>query len=137
MFSPEYAGPPNVAARNPRRRQRNPSEDSVAFRPNPKRIRRTGLTEETFLPPDAVKANGHAGHVEAAALTNGHATQPAGRQETPADNTEVTLRPRGSKKGDRERRQHRNDGTELVSGEIWECMVKFRRAETMMADKDG
>ena len=115
MFSPEATGPASVAARNPRRRQRNPSEDSVAFPPNPKRIRRSGLTQETFVPPEASKLNGHARHVEEAPQANGHALESTEPQERALDNTNLSLRHRPSKKADRERRVHRNEGVELVS----------------------
>ncbi len=116
MFSPDAAVPASVAARNPRRRQRTGSDDSVALRRNPKRIRRSGLTSETFQPPDSTKVNGHAGHVEEEAFTNGHAKEPANLRHASVDTTSLAIRHRGVKKADRERRTSKNDGSiELAS----------------------
>ena len=120
MFSPEAAGPASVAARNPRRRQRT-SEDSVAVRPNPKRIRRSNLTHETFLPPDSKKTNGHASHDADTPHMNGHAVEPASQRQANIDSTSLALRHRGSKKGERDRRSGKNDGTiELVG----QCTIR-------------
>ncbi len=116
MFSPDAAVPASVAARNPRRRQRTGSDDSVALRRNPKRIRRSGLTSETFQPPDSTKVNGHVGHVEEEAFTNGHAKEPANLRHASVDTTSLAIRHRGVKKADRERRTSKNDGSiELAS----------------------
>lgn len=114
MFSPEASGPASVAARNPRRRQRNASEDSVAFRPNVKRIRRSGLTQETFVAPDTTKLNGHAHDVEEAPRSNGHTPQLTTQGSEDADPANMALRPKGSKRQERERKPTRNDGIELV-----------------------
>ena len=117
MFSPEAAGPASVAARNPKRRQRTASEDSVAVRPHPKRIRRSNLTHETFLPPDDAKTNGHASHAVPQPLTNGHAPESSSQRHGSVDNTSLALRHKTSKKSDRERRSAKGDGAiELVGG---------------------
>ena len=115
MFSPEAAGTASIAARNPRRRQRTTSDDSVAIRPNPKRIRRSNLTHETFLPPDSTKLNGHVNHTIDSPYTNGHAQKPRSQRHGSVDNTNLALRHKGSTKADRERRSAKNDGAiELV-----------------------
>lgn len=116
MFSPDAAVLASVAARNPRRRQRTGSDDSVALPPNPKRIRRSGLTSETYQPPPTTKLNGHITHVGEEAFTNGHAKEPAKLRHASEDTTSLAIRHRGVKKADRERRTSKNDGgIELAS----------------------
>lgn len=118
MFSPDAAVPASVAARNPRRRQRTGSDDSVALRHNPKRIRRSGLTSETFQPQDTTKVNGHIAHVEEEVVTNGHAKEPANLRHASVDTTSLAIRHRGVKKADRERRTSKTDGSiELTKNE--------------------
>ena len=115
MFSPDAAVPASVTARNPRRRQRTGSDDS-ALRQNPKRIRRSNLTSETFQPPNTTKLNGHIAHPAEEPLTNGHAKGPTELRHTSGDSTSLAIRHRGVKKTDRERRTSKNDGSiELVS----------------------
>ena len=116
MFSPDAAVPASVAARNPRRRQRTGSDDSLALRPNPKRIRRSGLTSETFQPPDTTNVNGRIPHVAEEVFTNGHAKKPTNVRHASVDTTSLAIRHRGVKKVDRERRTSKNDGSiELAS----------------------
>ncbi|CAD6592336.1 MAG: hypothetical protein ASARMPREDX12_005991 [Alectoria sarmentosa] len=109
MFSPDAAVPASVAARNPRRRQRTGSDDSLALRHNPKRIRRSGLTSETFQPPDSINVNGHIPLVGEEAFTNGHAKKPTNARHAIVDTTSLAIRHRGAKKADRERRMSKND----------------------------
>ena len=119
MFSPDAAVPPSLATRNPRRRQRTGSDDSVALRHNPKRIRRSGLTSDTFQPPPSTKPNGHIAHVAEETLTNGHAKEPANLRHASVDTTSLAIRHRGVKKADRERRTSKDDGSiELASYQI-------------------
>lgn len=116
MFSPDAAVPASLAARNPRRRQRTGSDDSVALRHNPKRIRRSGLNAETFRSPDTAKVNGHVAHVAEETFTNGHAKEPAKLRNASVDTTSLAIRHRGVKKADREKRASKNDGSiELAS----------------------
>lgn len=124
MFSPDAAVPASVAARNPRRRRRTSSDDSVAPRHNPKRIRRSALTTETFQDPDTAKTNGHIGPVEAEPLANGHAKEPGSQHHGNVDATNLAIRHRGVKKADREWRASRNDGSiELASNHsVWVLM---------------
>lgn len=119
MFSPEAAGPASVAARNPKRRQRTASEDSVAVRPQPKRIRRSNLTHETFLPPDETRLNGHTNRAIEPPHTNGHALEPGSQGHGGADKANLALRHKTSKKSERERRSAKNDGAiELVGRHV-------------------
>lgn len=121
MFSPDAAVPASVAARNPRRRQRTGSDDSVALRHNPKRLRRSGLTSETFQPSDSTKVNGHVAHVAEEAFTNGHAKEPTNVRHASVDTTSLAIRHRGVKKAERERRTSKNDGSiELASHHVLE-----------------
>lgn len=123
MFSPDVAVPASVAARNPRRRQRTGSDDSVALRHNPKRIRRSGLTSETFQSPDTTKVNGYIAHVAEEAFTNGHAKEPANLRYASVDTTSLAIRHRGVKKAERERRTSKNDGSiELASYHAMEAL---------------
>ncbi len=119
MFSPDAAVPAGVAARNPRRRQRTSSEDSVAIRHNPKRIRRSVLDSEIFQDPKKPKLNGHVDHDEEAPFTNGHAKEPSSQRHESVDGTNLAIRHRGVKKADREKRTNKNDGTiELASWSV-------------------
>ena len=108
MFSPDAVVPGSVPARNPRRRQR--SDDSVAIRRDPKRLRRTQLTSETFQDPETTNTNGHIGHAEDEHIANGHAKEPRS-QSRGVDAANLAIRHRGVKKAERERRTSRNDGS--------------------------
>ena len=115
MFSPDTTVHAGVGTRNPRRRQRTSSEDSVALRHNPKRPRRSGLTKETFQPLPSKQVNGYVDHGEDAPAANGHALPAAGQRRASADTTSLAIRHRGTKKADREKRSGKTDGTiELV-----------------------
>lgn len=117
MFSSTSYGPPGNAPRNPRRRQRNGSEDSVALRQNPKRLRRSGLTHETFQPPEAPKANGHIKPAADHPISNGH-VQAAVRQDVSVDTTSLTTRDRGTTSTDKERRSgYIQEGTDLTKND--------------------
>jgi len=119
MFSPDAA---SVAARNPRRRQRNASEDSVANRQPVKRQKRSGLSKETFEPPSG-KINGHLDDVEETPVANGHAHVPGEQRNGSVDPTSLAIRHRGSKKGEKDRRSSRSDsGVELV----WHMAFKMK-----------
>ena len=108
MFSPDAAVPGSVPARNPRRRQR--SDDSLAIRRDPKRLRRSQLTSETFRDPETTNTNGHIGHDADEHFANGHAKESTS-QSRGVDATNLAIRHRGVKKAERERRTSRNDGS--------------------------
>ena len=115
MFSPEVGGPASLAVRsNPRRRQRNASEDSVVRQQPVKRRKRSGLTSDTFRPTELSKLNGHVEPAEDAPLANGHAHEPKILQGTSADSGPAT-RDRSKTQIEREKRSGRRDGDiELV-----------------------
>lgn len=115
MFSPNVVAPSTVASRNLRRRQRNGSEDSTAVLPNPKRLRRSGLTPQTFAPHSSLQANGHIKPPQDHYRVNGQAD--AGTQlDVAVDTANLSVRPRGGKPSEKERRNSRNDGgKQLVS----------------------
>lgn len=142
MFSPDAAVPASLATRNPRRRQRTSSEDSVAVRHNPKRVRRSVLNPETFKDPAVVKVNGHLDHDEEVPYTNGHAKEPGNQRLESADTTSLVIRHRGVKKSDREKRTSKNDGTvELASdhavkfgicNRLTSCDIRLRTRTTSL-----
>ena len=113
MSPPE--GPNSSGRSNPRRRQRNASEDSVAIRQPVKRRKRTGLTQDTFEPPTPTKVNGYARHDVQAPQSNGHPREPNNLQQKSSDSTSLAIRSGGSKKADKDGRFSRRDGhIELV-----------------------
>ena len=121
MFSPEGTVPASLAFRNPKRRQRNPSDDSLGLRHNPKRLRRSGLNADTFDPPPA-KTNGHVKHTQHVPYVNGHADV-SSQRDAASDTTNPAIRNPGPKKPQRERRASRNEGTVLVSHGIRSAFV--------------
>ena len=124
MFSPDAAVAASIDARNPRRRQRTGSEDSVTLRHNPKRIRRSRLSAETFQPLEATKQNGHVQHLAEEPITNGHVKEPSSQRHASLDSTSLSIRHRGVKKADRERRANKHDGSiELVSSYLFRITV--------------
>lgn len=115
MFSIDANPIPNLPARNPRRRQRTGSDDSIVHRHSPKRLRRSGLSSETSLPPPGKYTNGYANHIDGVPHANGHATDPKGRRDASVDTASLAIRDRASKKVEREKRGGRSEGSiELV-----------------------
>lgn len=105
-----------LSIRNPRRRQRTGSDDSVALRQNHKRPRRAGLSTDTFRPPSSKDVNGHTQHPEAPPQANGHTHDTRSQRDVGLDTATLAIRRRGSKRGERDKRANRNDGSiELVS----------------------
>lgn len=116
MFSIDANPIASVPARNPRRRQRTGSDDSLVHRHSPKRLRRSGLTSETFVPPPGNTINGYTNHVDGVPTANGHGTDPKGRRDASVDTASLAIRDRGTKKIEREKRGGRSEGSiELVS----------------------
>ena len=125
MFSPPVNVPADTTSRNSKRRQRNGSEDSVALRHNPKRLRRSGLTKETFQPLDAPKANGHIESAQDKSTTDGY-TKVSSQKDAAVDTTSLTIRDRGIARSDREGRNNRiHEGRDLV-GAFKEGVLKIR-----------
>lgn len=113
MFSPD-AVPSSIASRNPRRRQRNASEDSVAIKPNPKRPRRTELTPDLFVAPPTEHTNGKVKLPLIHPTANGY-TNKASQRDAAIDATKFQIRSKEGKKPDRSRRNSRGEGgTQLV-----------------------
>jgi len=112
--------PASVAARNPRRRQRTGSDDSVALRHN-----RSGLTSDTFQPLDTRKQNGYIELVQEEPIANGHAKESGKQRHASVAAPSLAIRHRGVKKADREKRANKDDGTtELV------CDYKLKQCQS-------
>ena len=111
MPSPAVNMPPAQSAHKPKRRQRNTSEDSLALRHNPKRLRRSGLTSETFEPPESTKANGHVNDQNSLSHLNGHASN---QRDAASDTASLAIRNRRSDKVEKRRGGSREEGTVLV-----------------------
>ena len=111
MPSPAVNAQPIQSLRNPKRRQRNTSEDSLALRHNPKRLRRSGLTSETFEPPESAKTNGHVKHQTSLSHPNGHASN---QRDAASDTASLAIRNRASDKVEKRRGGSREEGTVLV-----------------------
>lgn len=116
MFSPEVDALSGISTRNPRRRPRTGSDDSVALRNNPKRLRRSALSAETFKPLPSKISNGYVSHLDDASISNGHATGNRSQRDIGVDTASLAIRHKGNQKPERERRSNKIDGTiELVS----------------------
>ena len=115
MFSPDASVHGSVATRNPRRRQRTGSDDSIAFRQNPKRLKRSLLGPDTFEAPIAKQANGHSQYTNGKPALNGHLLGERNHRDVSVDTTSLAIRGRGGKRVDREKRGGRNhEGVVLV-----------------------
>ncbi|KAL8797380.1 MAG: hypothetical protein Q9195_000535 [Heterodermia aff. obscurata] len=117
MFSPEATVPASLVSRNTKRRQRNPSDDSVALRHNPKRLRRSGINADTFEPPPP-KTNGHVKHAQNVPYANGHADG-SSQRDAASDTASLAIRNLASRKPQREKRGSRNEGTVLTKNEFY------------------
>ncbi|CAO1600888.1 MAG: hypothetical protein LQ349_002483 [Xanthoria aureola] len=118
MFSNSTV-PASAALRNPRRRQRTGSDDSVTVRQLPKRLKRSGLTTETFQPLNH-SANGHLHNHESSPTANGYIRDPESQSPAGGENTSLAIRNRSSRKPERERRSNRGDGSiELTKNDTY------------------
>ncbi|KAI4162525.1 MAG: hypothetical protein LQ342_003756 [Letrouitia transgressa] len=102
MFSPDAGVPASTSLRNPRRRQRTVSDESLVARQIPKRQRRSGLTSETFKPPYVEPNNGY---------VNG---QWRSERSTP-NNSGLAIRNRRLSKSDHDRRELRSNSNVLLT----------------------
>lgn len=115
MFSLDVNTQAGISTRYPRRRQRTGSDDSVALRHHPKRLKRSVLSAETFKPLPGKKVNGHTNHVESASTLNGHAVEGRSHRDVSVDTGSLAIRSKGSKRIEREKRLGKTDGSvELV-----------------------
>ncbi|KAI4212506.1 MAG: hypothetical protein LQ351_004758 [Letrouitia transgressa] len=103
MFSPDAGVPASTSLRNPRRRQRTDSAESLVARQNPKRQRRSGLTSETFKPPHVEPSNGYA---------NGHWRS---ERSTPPNNSGLAIRNRRLSRSDHDRREFRSNSNVVLT----------------------
>ena len=103
MFSPDATLHTTTSSRNPRRRARTGSDDSVALRHNPKKQKRSNLAPDTFDPPLPEKANGIAKYDDDTSKSNGHAVS--------VDANGLAIRKKGIKKADRSIRGNKADGS--------------------------
>ncbi|KAL8853210.1 MAG: hypothetical protein Q9221_001944 [Calogaya cf. arnoldii] len=111
--------PASTALRNPRRRQRTGSDDSVAVRQLPKRLKRSALTTETFQPLHQ-SPNGHLLKNEASPAFNGHLRDQGSESSAGGENTSLAIRNRNSRKPEREKRSNRGDGSiELTKNDTY------------------
>ncbi|KAL8702196.1 MAG: hypothetical protein Q9224_000111 [Gallowayella concinna] len=118
-----FSNPPvsaSTASRNPRRRQRTGSDDSVAIRQLPKRLKRSGLTAETFKSPINYSANGHLHDNEALPAVNGSLRDTRSQSPAGGENTSLAIRNRGGKRSERERKSNRSSGNvELTKNDTY------------------
>lgn len=123
MFSPDASIHGSVSTqRNPRRRQRTHSDDSVAIRRPAKRPRKP-LAQDTFEPLSDEKTNGH---TQGSAAINGHAV--SGRSTRDASSETTSLAYRVGKKQEREKRGGQGDGGIILVSiasieELCPCMI--------------
>lgn len=120
MFSTSSGATATTALRNPRRRQRTGSDDSV--RQLPKRLKRTGLTSETFKPLQITSANGELFSSEATPSINGFArnTRSHSPQDGKSKSQSLAIRNIGGKKLQRENRGRKGDGSvELTKNDTY------------------
>ena len=116
MFSPDATIPGTTSLRNPRRRQRTTSDDSLAVRQTAKRRKRSFIQPDTFEPPK-LKPNGTAKHANGSAVSGGHAWEGRKQRDVSGDGTSLAIRNRGSKRGEREKRGKKTeDGIVQVRG---------------------
>ena len=104
MFSPNAPAGGSIATRNPRRRQRTISDDSVALRQSSKRRKRSFIAPDTFIPPNHQKPNGHLPVINGGPVSNGHALEPRKQRDVSVDTTSLAIRNRGGKRAERDKR---------------------------------
>ncbi|KAL9001228.1 MAG: hypothetical protein Q9169_000412 [Polycauliona sp. 2 TL-2023] len=116
MFSNTTA-PASTALRN--NRKRTGSEDSVAVRQLPKRLKRSGLTNETFKPLSQ-SPNGHLQTNGSSPASNGYLRDPGSQSPASGENASLAFRNRNSRKPEREKRSNRGDGSiELTKNDTY------------------
>lgn len=114
MFSPDAAIHVGSSGRNPRRRQRTGSDDSIVLRENPKRRKRSKLALDTFEEPEAPKQNGHIRKSKAHTGPANNGVEHRAEYDTGVDATSLTIRNKGKKRTDRDSK-HSEDGIVLVN----------------------
>ena len=116
MFAVEAPVPGSLSMRkNPRRRQRNPSDEAIVIKETrSKRRKRSSLGPDTFEPLPNGKANGvvHAPSIEAPNHLNGGAPRPS--REISVETNGLAVRSKPRKRAEREKRSYCVDGAVLV-----------------------
>lgn len=116
MFSPDASVQGSVSVRNPRRRQRTTSEDSVAIRENPKRRKRSLLAPDTFEVPTYRQVNGHLHHGNGDAACNRLVATAPSHRDASVDTASLAIRNRGTQRLEKDKRSSKVDeGVVLVS----------------------
>lgn len=116
MFSLNAPTGSSTATRNPKRRQRTISDDSVALRPCTKRQKRSLLAPDTFAPLSNKQSNGHALHHNGQAVSNVHLSATRKQRDVSVDTTSLAIRNRTSKRVGGEKRSTRlEDGVVQVA----------------------
>ncbi|KAL9595056.1 MAG: hypothetical protein Q9219_006679 [cf. Caloplaca sp. 3 TL-2023] len=120
MFSSSSVAPANSGLRNPRRRQRTGSEDSVAARQLPKRLKRSGLTAETFKPVHKTSENGEIYSRDGIPPGNGSLQGAESQRREERNHTRLAIRNGADKKSNRgQRRQKGDSNIELTKNETY------------------
>ncbi|MCJ1389263.1 hypothetical protein MMC18_002119 [Xylographa bjoerkii] len=109
MFSLDAQASGGTATRNPRRRQRTISDDSVALRQSSKRRKRSFLAPDTFIPPTQQRLNGHLPAIHGDPVSNGHPPEARKHRDVSVDTTSLAIRNRGNKRIEREKRGSKQD----------------------------
>ncbi|KAL8665500.1 MAG: hypothetical protein Q9202_002205 [Teloschistes flavicans] len=112
MFSTNSIAPIITAQRNPRRRQRTDSDESVTVQQLSKKLKRSGITAESFQPPSARPANGYLHGNSSSSTQNGIVNYTEKQRETAEYPASLTSRSKdASRKADRSSRGSRGDGS--------------------------
>ncbi|MCJ1355102.1 MAG: hypothetical protein MMC33_005093 [Icmadophila ericetorum] len=116
MFSPDATILVGSSGRNPRRRQRTASDDSIVLRENPKRRKRSKLAPDTFEEPEATKQNGHARKSKAHAGSTSNGVDHRAQHDAGADTASLVIRNKGKKRTDRDSK-NTEDGIVLTKND--------------------
>ena len=108
MFSPDATSQGTTSIRNPRRRQRNTSDDSIVLQQTAKRRKRSFIQPDTFEPPNQ-KSNGTVKHANTAVIPSGNTLESRKQRNVSGDTTSLAIRNRGTKRGEREKRGNKTE----------------------------
>ncbi|KAI4107711.1 MAG: hypothetical protein L6R37_001396 [Teloschistes peruensis] len=112
MFSTNPIAPVITSQRNPRRRQRTDSDESVTVQQLSKRFKRSGITAESFQPPSARSANGHLRGNNSTPAQNGIGNHTEKQRESAEYPTSLTSRSKeANRKKDWTSRGSKGDGS--------------------------
>jgi hypothetical protein len=103
MFSPDASVQNTLSLRNPRRRNRTTSQDSLATQQSLKRRKRSSLAPDTFDAPVPAAANGHAPHANG--FLKDHTPDRQSIRDASVETTSLVVRGRGNKRSDKRTRR--------------------------------